>query len=217
MSPRNCLFKIIFPLKLPYWLKALSPRRMAWSFVCPIPEQMSWVLPSVTRKWPFQDHLLTKTIILTQSSVSWQNDLKLCFPSTWINEPGLPSVTEKWPFQDHLATKTIVLTWSCISCENSLTFCLVEEWSKVLSPWDLNRWGVFPSITTKWPFQDYLAGSSCLPGDWLEALSPQDPNKWTESYPLSLRNCLFKTILPLKLSYQLKALSPVRTTQRSDS
>ena len=35
------------------------------------------------QKWPFQDHLATKSIISTQSSVSQENTSKFCLPWTW--------------------------------------------------------------------------------------------------------------------------------------
>ena len=116
-SMRNGLFKTILPLKLSNQLKAAAPGRMAQSFVSLRPEQMNWVFPSITGKWPSQDHLSTKTIVLMQSCISQKNCAKLCLPREWLKalaslkpEPMswvFPSVTEKWPFQNHLSTKSV--------------------------------------------------------------------------------------------------------------
>ena len=64
-------------------LNAMSYGRKAWGSASLRPEQMSKVLPTDTKKWLYQDHLATKTIILTQSPVLWKNGLKLCLPETW--------------------------------------------------------------------------------------------------------------------------------------
>ena len=62
MSPTNGPFKTIFQAKLSYQLDRLSPGR---------PEQwMCAVFPSVTVGWPFQGHLLSKSIILTHQALS---------------------------------------------------------------------------------------------------------------------------------------------------
>ena len=55
LAVMNTLFKTIFWVSLLYWLKRnLSPGRL---------EQWTWsVFPSVTRKWPFQDHPLSTVI-----------------------------------------------------------------------------------------------------------------------------------------------------------
>ena len=59
VSPTNVLFKTIFWVQL-YWFVLLSPSD------CPVSWQ-TWMnvqrLPSVTCKYQFQDHLLSKTII----------------------------------------------------------------------------------------------------------------------------------------------------------
>ena len=80
------------------WLKGLSPRRMPWTSVSQRPEQMRLVFASVTEKWPFQDHLGTKTIIMTQSSVPQENGSKLCLPETWTNEQSLPQCHQEMAF-----------------------------------------------------------------------------------------------------------------------
>ena len=115
-------------------------------------------LPSVTDAWPFQDHLITKTVILMQSSVSQENCSKLCLPGdlnnkyaesrlpqghewmafprpscTWtiiLTQSSHMSLMHAWPLQDHLTTKTFILIWSFVYMENSSKLCL---------PWDLNN------------------------------------------------------------------------------
>ena len=53
---------------------------------------------------------------------------------------------------------------------------------------------------------------------WLDKLCLLgDMNKWADSFPVSPRNGLFKTILPLKLSHQHKGLSPGKMAQGSVS
>ena len=59
VSLRNSLFDTILLLKLLYWLQALSPGRMAQMVQSSLslrPEEVSQVFPSITQKWPFQDH-----------------------------------------------------------------------------------------------------------------------------------------------------------------
>ena len=64
----------------------------------------SQVFPSVTDNLHFQDHILSKTIILTptQSSVPQEKSLVLtCLLGDLYNEhaePSLPCVTDAWPF-----------------------------------------------------------------------------------------------------------------------
>ena len=62
MSTMNSLLKTFFWVKLSYWLEALSPSRLEF--------WMSRDFPSVTDKWPFQDHLLSKTMVSTQWTLS---------------------------------------------------------------------------------------------------------------------------------------------------
>ena len=71
-------FQDIMPLKLSYWLEAMSPGRTAWSLVSLRPgnvspkewesslpprlEQMTQVFPTITEKQPFQDHIPLKVL-----------------------------------------------------------------------------------------------------------------------------------------------------------
>ena len=81
----------------------------------------SRVFPSVTDEWPFQDHLLSKTIISTcQTLPPWR----------------FPSVTDEQPFQDQLMSKTIIKTFSALSlclsigwsiCDSTSTFSWVAQ------------------------------------------------------------------------------------------
>ena len=83
MSLKNGLFKSIYHLKL-YQLKALSPGRMAQSSVSqkmPLgsasPGHEQWMcrgFPCVTNEWSFQEHLASKIIASTQSSVSLRHE-----------------------------------------------------------------------------------------------------------------------------------------------
>ena len=87
---RNSLFRTILPLKLSNQLKAASPKRLAQRSVSPVTQQMSQVFPSVTKKWPFQDHIATKAIKSTWSSISQENGSKLCIPNNWKNQLNPP-------------------------------------------------------------------------------------------------------------------------------
>ena len=99
-----------------------------------------------------------------------------------------------------------------VSWENGLKLCLPKTWTN--EPRRMTQSSVSPRPKQmSWVFQCHsemafsrpcchqnilINSKLCLQGEWLETLSPQDLNKWVETSPLSLRNSLFKTILPLK-------------------
>ena len=73
--------------------------------------------PSVTDDQPIQGHLLSKTTISTQSSISQEtqtmNMQSKSTPASPMNahfKTIFANVTDKQPFEDHLLGKTIVLT-----------------------------------------------------------------------------------------------------------
>ena len=119
-SQTNGLFKTILQLKLLCWLKALSARR---------PETVnvqSWSFPRITNEQPFQDHLVTKTIILTQASVSLENGLKLCLTGEQLNAL----------FSRDLNNKCDVQSWGLARVTNTWTIFPLK-WSyslKAVSP-----------------------------------------------------------------------------------
>ena len=119
-------------VKLLYWLIALSPWRL---------EQVTCRdLPSVTSKWPFQDHLPSKTTISTQNAVSWQ---------TWTMylKSFFPRVTDEWPYEDNLLSKTIA--------PNQCSFSQ--------KTWAMNvQSQVFHNVTDREPYQDNLLNKTLL-------------------------------------------------------
>ena len=167
--------------------------------------------PSLMNEQPYQDYVSSKTMISTQSSVSWET-LALN-----LHSRVFPSVTDKWPFQDHLPSKTIILTQRSVSQENDIfkTIFWRQKYhtdSKLffpgkrpfqghlslkllywlpLSPRKFEQWisKGFSSVTNKWPFQDHLSGKTIL-------------STWS-----SVSRSVFKTIFWLKLLDLPKAWS----------
>ena len=229
-SLSHCCQKIL-PLKLLYRLEAASPRRTArWSIfwennskhsqnngskLCDPRDLNKWasrVFPSVIEELPFQDYLVTKTIISTPSSFSLENDSKLCRPKTKIAQSSVslrpqqirqvfPSVTVKWPFQDHLATITIIFTQSCIFWENGLSSVSRKTWPNELSlphcQWEM----ACSRLSCHLNYQ--INSKLCLPGEQLKDLSRRRMAQssvsfetWTneQSFPVLPRNLASKTI-----------------------
>ena len=86
VSTMHSLFKTIFLIKLSYQVKALSPRRKAQSFASQETYTMnvqSLCFHIIPDEQPFQEHLTTKTIIMTQSCL-------LGHLNCGCGEPGLP-------------------------------------------------------------------------------------------------------------------------------
>ena len=120
-------------------------------------EQISQIFPRVTMKWSFQDHHASKTIILSQSSVSKENGLKLYISWENSSQPCLlgerlktlsPHNLNKWaksspvPLRNGLF-KTILPLKLCITLklclpENGLKF-FWEKGIKAPSPWNLKN------------------------------------------------------------------------------
>ena len=149
VSLRNGLFKTIIWIQL-YWLielclpaDAVSPRT---------PKQMCRGFPTVTDKWPVQDHL-PRTTLLIHRALSHEIPIQMC--------GGFPSVTEKPPFQDHLSSTTL-LTHTALSS---------GRWSISEGPQQWMCSAVFPSVTDDWPFQDHLLNKTILLTEW--ALYPK--------------------------------------------
>ena len=126
-----------------------------------------------------QKHLLSKTIVSTQSYVSLE---------TWtMNMQNIfPTVTNEWPFQDHLLSKAIISTqWtlspgkpeqllcrlkpSLVTPGNGLfktifqvNYCINLVSSSSWESWTMTMQCLFPSVTYEWPFQDHLLSLTLL-------------------------------------------------------
>ena len=140
VSLMNGLFKIIFHLKLSYWLNALSSGRPE-QWICTgnlsvanlklspgRPEKSTYnlALPSVTDEWPFQNHVSYWNNSLSPKGLEMHVQRLLQCPWLEAYSPGRPekgllqkqvfsSVTNEWSFQDHLLIKTTISTWSSVS------------------------------------------------------------------------------------------------------
>ena len=166
-------------------------------------------------KWHFQDHLPTKTIISTWSSISWDS-WSMNMQSRICN-----SFTNERPFWDHLQSK--LLAWRlCFQGdlkinEQSTVLSRVtdEQLFKTIFHVQLTYWLKAHSVSWKtWTIniqslpqchqqmafsipcfkQNYCIDSTklCLPGDF--------NNELAEASPVSPINGLFKTIFKVKLS-----------------
>ena len=119
------------------------------------------------------------------------------------------------PFQDHHATKTIIFTLS--PGRKARSSVPQEIWTMNLQSWGLAR------VTTNFTFQDHpstktvtLSTQSSVSQE--NGLKPFLPETWTinvqsRDFPSVTDALPFKTILPLKLSFQRKALSSGRPEQ----
>ena len=152
------------------WFKAVSSGNMNDEHAV----QSSTLL--FTDTWPFQDHLATKTIISTKSSVCWENGSKLYPPGEWFE--GLFPETNQWicranvspgsstfePFQDHLPSNTVILTSSSVSRRPAQWICSLHPchwWMACSRP----------------PSEQNCTNLKCsLPEEWFRALSAGSPD-----------------------------------------
>ena len=114
----DSFFKTIFQITLSYQCNEIGPpkdldnkcpfqdhfqSKTIYSKTLPPGRPQQWmctaVFPRVTDEQPLQDHLSSKTNVLTWRSDSW----KKCKENMWSRE--FSSVAGKWPFQDHLWEK----------------------------------------------------------------------------------------------------------------
>ena len=158
LLPMKSLFKIISQVKLSYWLKDLSPKRPG--------QWISKIFPSVTNEWPFQDYLLSKSIISPE----------------WICRV-FPSFTGKQPFQDHLPSETIILAKSSVfwkawvNMQSKVFSSVTDEWlfpdhvlskpsavTEALSPRRPKQCTCrgFHSVTNEWPSQYNLPNQTII-------------------------------------------------------
>ena len=146
---------------------------------------------------------------------------------TWtMNVLIFPSVNHKQPFQDHLSCKTITLTWSFVSQEawtmNIQFLSKCHLWKAFSRPYSVKLlyWlkccvlgDLFNECVQPSPSHPWMAISNHLLCKIIiftqQALSLGRPEQMNvQSSPVSQTNGHIQIIYWVKLSYQLKTLSP---------
>ena len=187
-----------FPLSLvwPFWGPS-STKSMVSTQRCLLGnlknECASSGFPSVTDTWPFQDHLVNKTTVLT---------LKLCLAGEQLKALS-PRTPEKSTCRVEASPGSLMNNLSKPILPLKLFYRLQavsqESWTMNVKSWGL------PSTINEWPFQDHLSYNTIILIQ--SSVSPKTWNFMHRLPPVLLMNALFKTIFPLKLSYWLETLS----------
>ena len=123
---------------------------------------------------------------------------------------GFPNVTKKPTFWDIFPLK-LSLTQSSVSKENPLKLCLPRpEQCMSRGKVPLCHW--WAAFTWSSSHLNYHINSKLFPRRMTQSSASLGPEQWLcrdEASPVSQMNNLFKSIIPLNLSYWLKAL-PLR-------